>query len=401
MPTLSACPACRTAVPPGGPTCLRCGHAVDLPLRPCPACQQPASADDRFCARCGATLDAALPAATGTTSAVDVADVFPEPPSYRRPFLIGVSAVGVLILALTLVDVIEWRFFRPQATITGYFVALADRDGARASRLLASSDQEILDMTALRSDDYTPPTDVRVDTVETEDDTATARVGFTLGGQRQEMTMSLVRDQDRAAGLFPRWRIVDGTYQVNVYVVGVPSVVLAGVTVPITEAGEAATAHVFPGDYVARLPKHPLLVAEPVTVRAGVQRGAGGGAEMVPSVSPGAREQAERQVRQHVDDCAAKTVLDPDGCPFSTYSYGDARDVHWKIITYPSVSVELDSYRTGMIVVRTVQPGVAKATWREVYVSTAYPEDYEDSFTVSGTVVASGDAVTFTASTDY
>lgn len=342
-------------------------------------------------------------AGTATPASVGIADVFPESRSYRRPLLVGASVLGAVILALTAVDVVDWRFFRPQATLTAYFAALADRDGARAGRLLAGGGpeaaQETLDPAAMTSKDYTPPSGVRVGNVEIDENMATAQVSFVLGGERHETTMTLVRHPDRTAGLFHRWRIADGTYPISVHAPGVQSVVLAGVPVPIREGDSVASVRAFPGDYVARLPAQPLLTAVPVTVRAGVGVGEerAGGAEIEPTVAPTAEGEVERQVRSYLEECAKRTVLYPEGCPFSTsaFTFGQVTDVRWKITSYPSITVQLDPFGSGAVEVNTVARGRAEVTWQEVYLGTTDSENYEVTFDVDGTVVASGGAVTF------
>lgn len=397
MATLTACPACRTAVPPGGRTCLRCGHTVDEPVRPCPTCRQPAGGDAHYCARCGSTLDTTAPADIPTP---DLTGVFPEPRSYRRPLLVGVSVLGALVLALTAVDVVAWGFFRPQATLTAYFEALADRDAARAGRLLAAGEGEMPDPATLKSKDYTPPSDVRIGDVETGEDSATAQVSFVLGGERHETTMTLVRDADRTAGLFDRWRVADGTHPISVYVSGVQSVMLAGASLPILEGGGDARAWVFPGDYVARLPEQPLLTAAPVTVRAGVGTGLGGRtvtAEIVPAVAPGAREEVQRQVDSYLAQCAASTRLDPEGCPFASqdWVFGEVSGVRWKIVSPPAIEVGLSPYGAAVVGVETVESGLAEVTWQETYLGASESESEEVAFSVEGTVAVSGSTLIF------
>jgi hypothetical protein len=69
--------------------------------------------------------------------------------------------------------------------------------------------------------------------------------------------------------------------------------------------------------------------------------------------------------------------------------------VRWKITTYPSVTVQVDPFGTGPMAVHTVRSGVAEVTWREVYVSTVYPEDDEVTFDADGTVIASEGGVIY------
>jgi hypothetical protein len=132
---------------------------------------------------------------------------------------------------------------------------------------------------------------------------------------------------------------------------------------------------------------------------AGFSDTAGGASvvEVVPTIKSGARDEIDRQVQSYLTECAKNTMLAPPNCPFSSYgSYDQVRNVRWKIVKTPQYTVERDLY-SGQVVVRSVDSGEAEVTGTGTYSfsTSSYPFDYTDTFSVSGTVVASGDTLTF------
>lgn len=410
MRTLTACPACRTAVPAGVRDCLRCGHAVAEPVRRCPACKRPAGATARFCAHCGQRLDEPPldeqpPAGEHDAPQVpvDATDVILQPRSYRRHVLVGVIVVGAVVVALCAVQAVEWLFFRPQHTVSAYFDALAARDAAAAGRLLDDGGDDgvaaaVLGPEALTSDGYTPPADVRIRGVQTSDDIAYVEVSFELGGERRDLTLHLRRDGRRIAGLFDRWRILDGRYPVSVRAPGLDAVVVAGVPVPFPEGAHEVTVAAFPGAYSVALPEHPLFTAAEATLYAPgvVSEDFDPTVEIIPAITPTGRDEVERQVRAYLDACADRTELAPEDCPFSMFTYGDVRSVRWQIDRYPTISVAVDARGRGAFVVETITRGFAVAVWEEVaWDGSAVEHTDEVAFSVSGIVTVSGGRATF------
>lgn len=393
MSTVTACSACRTAVPANQQRCLRCGHTV---AEPSPAVPAPADTT-------GPPVAISSPpiAATGP---VDTSGVFLDPRSHRGHLLVVAVVLGALILALVPLKAVEWFFFRPQSTVKAYFDALADRDAARAARLTSSSEDmdelEVLDPAALRSSRYIPPTDVRIDTVKTtEKDTAVAAVSFALAGQRRELSLTLRRDSHATAGLFRRWRIVGGRYPIGVRAPGVDEVVVAGVPARLDEGSYEVALLAFPGGYSVTLPEQPLLTAPETTLYAGVagHKGVSSMAQIEPTVAANAVSEIERQVHEYLDDCAASNEPEPEGCPFAVgYTIGEVKDLQWRITSYPTITVELDPYRSGQVTVHTTGYGEVEATWREVFSDgTSFNEDDTDMFYVSGVVAMTGDKLSF------
>jgi hypothetical protein len=180
MSTSSACPQCRTAIPPGDDRCPACGHAVAPPPAVAPpetaaAGPEPAAAGTAPRAAVQAAPEVTVAGAappTGPPPPADTSEIFIDyRPNHRRA-LIGAAAVGAVILLLLMLYGVRWAVFRPETAVDAYFDALADRDAAAALRAvtrsnsvpglnLTDSERGLLEA-ALRSDDYRPPEDVDV-----------------------------------------------------------------------------------------------------------------------------------------------------------------------------------------------------------------------------------------------
>ncbi|WP_188188949.1 zinc ribbon domain-containing protein [Nonomuraea sp. SYSU D8015] len=404
MATLTACPKCRTAVPPQQSACLRCGQSVDAVVQACAACESRNDQDARFCARCGHSL--AVPVARPSMPAVpvDTTNVFVDYRSHRVPVLIGLAVFLVLAVLVSGLKVVESSFFRPESTVARFFDALRDRDAALARSLLVPTDDidnpVLLQSKVLKSSGYIPPADVRVEEAqktesESEDDEVTVRASFTLDQERRSVTLRLRRDEQRVAGVFHRWRIKGGVYQITAHASGAESLLVAGEVVPVNRSYVMLDA--YPGGYRVSLPDQPLWEANPVVAYAGTDV-AGYAVDEVslePVIKSSARAAIDQQVRSYVDNCAKSTLLAPENCPFSAASWYEVRNVRWKIVTYPEYVVERGY--SGEVTLSSTEYGEASVTGREVYGFSSGSQPYEETtrFYVSGSVVVLEGAVTF------
>lgn len=394
MPTLTGCTKCRTVVPPGQPACLRCGHAVDVPIRVCVACEHRNDSDSRFCAQCGRSLARPASPLAPVLTTTDTTGVLLDSRTRPTPFLVAAAifvALGVVVAGLQVVD---HRFFAPARTVSSFFAALADRDAAAASRLLVSDEAgPMLRSTVLESDGYAPPSAARIEHTETAGDQATIRVSFLLDAQRRTLELHLLRDRHATAGLFQRWRIDDGVYGLEIAADEVSSFLVAGQPIDIGAEGATGNLLAFPGGYRVSLPDQPLWTATPVMAYAGVASSVP--ATLEPTVKESARATVDDKIRAYLGRCAKSLVVNPAGCPFSTYAYGEVRGVRWQITKYPEY--KLDKRYDGQLAVSTTTPGEAQATGEELsyYGGGTAPFHATSSFYVSGEVGLSGGEITF------
>jgi double zinc ribbon protein len=399
MATLIACPRCRTVVPPGQLACMRCGHAVDEPTRTCNACEHRNDPRSRFCAQCGHSLAELVSMSPAPVRPADTTGVLLDQGPRPRPYLIALGVLVALGIVVGGLQVVDHQFFSPTRTVDSFFAALAARDAAAARRLLAPSytdyaSMPLLQSAALRPGGYTPPSAARVEHADTAGDRATVRVSFALGGGRHALDLDLEKDQHATAGLFHRWHINGGVYDIDIATAGLSSVLVAGSPIPLAADTGSTSLTAFPGGYRVSLPDQPLWTAAPVVTFAGAGD-ALAAAALEPTIKDSARSAVNDQVRTYLEDCAKSTAMSPPNCPFAAYAYEQVRNVHWKIATYPEF--ELTSGYDGRLVVSTVMSGEAEVTGSVApsYGGGAYPYSDSRTFTVSGAVILVGNQITF------
>jgi hypothetical protein len=399
MPTLTSCPHCRTVVVPRQESCLRCGHALGAPVTACAGCGSPHDEQDRFCSRCGRSLTAAVEKAPPPAG---VAPFLPGPQRIPRGLVAVLAVFAVLVLVVTGLKIVDGRYFRPGSAVVAFFDALADRDAEKAVARLAvapAGDSALLRTAVLRSDGYTPPSGVRVRASEIVEGRATVEAEFRVGETGHRRKFSLVRDTSATAGLFYRWRIDGGVFPLDVAAGGVDTVLVAGVPVALVESEYGQRSLLaFPGSYRVMLPEQPLLEAPESVVHVGASDTEYASVRVEPVIRSGARAAVDQRIRAYLDDCAEQTTLEPVGCPFSSYSFGEVRDARWKIVEYPRYDLRVDD---GGTILTDVRYGTAAVTGKSVSsLSGTYPYKDTVSFTVAGTITASNGTIDFLPSGD-
>jgi Zn-dependent protease with chaperone function len=324
----------------------------------------------------------------------------PGPVGSRRTGLVVVALVVASCLGGGLLTVVQWAFFRPEAAVADYFSALGDHDGRAALRLLTADQRgQVSDVDRLariiEAKDYQPPTDVRVTSVERQDEAATAKVSFVLAGRRGTAELPLRRDDEATLGLFHRWRIDVGPASLALPA-GRSGRTVNGV--PVVGGPEGGWVALLPGAYTVAGPANPLSRTLPQVVLAVPGQAEVAGADLVrPSLAPGAQAAAEESVRAWLDGCAAQRVAAPAGCPFRRY--GEVKRISWKITSYPRLQVELVDGGDGTTAkVSTVDDseGAARATGTESdYFTGTRAFDDDVSFDVWGTVTVTDGTLTF------
>jgi hypothetical protein len=316
-----------------------------------------------------------------------------RPISGRARIIAVVTAVA--LVALLVVPVLVDRiFFTPDAAVHDFFDALTHRDAAaalRAADVTNTAGEPLLKSAVLRSRDYVPPTDLKIERLDTHSDPELATVSFRVGTRRLSASMGMVRDRHK---MFNGWH-VDGLAQVDVSAAGVTEVSVNGTrmrTDPADgpDAPRTIQARALPGGYALRLPDNPVLQAAQQELYVG---GDTGPASIRASVKPGAAAEVNNQVRGYLDQCAQSTDMSPDGCPFSVFIVGTPSSLKWKITKYPTITVEMTP--SGPYA-RTVDDGAATASGVAKDFSTTEHFSESDTFSVEGPVVASGGTAKWT-----
>ncbi|MEU4624273.1 hypothetical protein AB0G04_30400 [Actinoplanes sp. NPDC023801] len=330
--------------------------------------------------------------------------------------IIAAAVLVVLFLGVSAVKAVQSVFFDPANTVEAYFSALADRDAAEVMNTLVPGDAgevSLLTSEVLGSSGYEPPTDIKVlestmpeggaaPSEDPYDDTpaemATVRVEYRLSGELAEKVFYLRQDEATSAGIFQRWRIMNGVENLAVSAPGIDTVVVAGTTLtPDPEQGWIALG-AYPGTYRIGLAEHPLWSADQVVTRVGGQPAPEGGGEVMAVLQPALKESArsvvDERIRAYLDGCAKSTTTSPTGCPFSSYSWQEVRKVDWTIDEYPQYTLMEEG---GSLRVRTEEPGKATVTGTEVSSWSSQTSPYRDdvTFYLSGTVSAAGGQISF------
>ncbi|GAA4200355.1 hypothetical protein [Actinocatenispora rupis] len=281
---------------------------------------------------------------------------------------IGAAAVALVVLVGGLY-VVQSLAFSPKSAVSAYFSALGARDAAGAWRASGNEGTPPPTMRsgALRKGSgYEPPTDVSIGAVTVRDHSASARVSFRLAGRTRRVSVAVQRDDRKSWLLFHGWHVSQGSGSLMVVAPGLSTVTVDGVSVSGSSDGygSGVTVPVFPGSHRVGVGPNPLLAApaRTVAVDAGSSEDAGDAptVQLAVSVKESAHDAVDRAVRTLLDRCAQATTLDPDGCPFSYYSYYDADHVQWTITKYPTFEIAQDE---GGVSTSTTESGTADVTY--------------------------------------
>ncbi|SCL14978.1 hypothetical protein GA0070624_0579 [Micromonospora rhizosphaerae] len=297
--------------------------------------------------------------------------------------------VGIVVVALCCGGG-GWMVFRdpltPEQVVYRYFEALADRDADEArSYLVRGPDEDVetvlLDDDTLEHEDYTPPDHLSIKELVPEENrlVATMQVTYQVAGATYDRELRFTRDYARQS-----WRIHRGWFSLPANTRTAYPLVVAGTLVPTSEFGHVPA---FPGAYVVRLARNPMFEAPPVTVVAGTGEAPGLQLRLRGSRQP----ELERQVREHLDRCAARPDPEPVSCPFERVPDVDyPSTVRRRIIAYPSVALLVDGAE---LRVASGTPGRAEV--RDSVAGESARPIAEERITVTGRLEVDGDRLTF------
>lgn len=343
----------------------------------CATCHTPLAAGESSCPVCGT---GATPGAIGGLPPAD-----PVPRFSQRTWR---WLVGIVVVALCCGGG-GWVVFReplmPEQVVYRYFEALAERDADEArSHLVRGYDEDVetvlLDDDTIEHEDYTPPEHLEIKELVPEENglRATMQVTYQVAGVTYGREFRFLRNYARQS-----WRIHRGWFSLPANTRRAYPLVIAGTFVP----KGAGAVPAFPGAYVVRLARHPLVEAPPVTVVAGT----GDAPALDVRMRPGRHIELQSRVRAYVDDCAARPDPEPAGCPFEPASdVAYPSTVQRWIAAYPSVEVLVDG-DDNLVVTKT--PGRAEVRDRASGESSdPIAEEYIE---VTGQLEVDGDRFTF------
>ncbi|MCM0676226.1 hypothetical protein NCC78_16230 [Micromonospora phytophila] len=296
----------------------------------------------------------------------------------------------VVVVVVAFCGVGGWLAFRdpltPEQVVYRYFEALADRDADEArSYLVRHPDEDVetvlLDDDTVEHEDYTPPDHLEIEELVPGESglVATMQVTYRVAGATYNREFRFTRDYPQQS-----WRIYRGWFSLPANTRTAYPLMIAGTLVPKSDFGQVVA---FPGAYVVRVARNPIVEASPVTVVAGT-----GEAPALQLRLRGDRQpELERQVRAHLDGCAARPDPEPIGCPFDRLPDVDyPPTVQRRIVTYPSVELLLDD---GDMLVVSGSPGRAEV--RDPAAGKSSPPIAEEQFAVIGSLRVDGERFTY------
>lgn len=268
------------------------------------------------------------------------AEAKPLSPAAKRGLIIGACVAGALIVVggagAVAVSILKATVFSPDTAVQSYLADIADgrfasafeqtpRNSTGGTALVSSNDAQ-LDATI---------TDVQITDTSVSDTSAVMAISYELDGQRETATISLVSSGTKFL-FFDDWRISSGL-ETYLFVSG-SEASIAGIDIDPGQGGTELIA--YPGVYpvAGKESRWMTLDAEPVRVGSS---GAQLSLDMHPT--PALTDEIQKQVNQKIDTCATSTDLEPKGCPFSRYAWGETKDVVWKVVTYPTVELTYDN----------------------------------------------------------
>ncbi|WP_257943908.1 hypothetical protein [Brevibacterium aurantiacum] len=273
-----------------------------------------------------------------------------QPFNKKKATLVGVisgSAVLAIIAALIVVTQVNGNTFSPEAAVEKYFSELSDGDAEGALKMAdvdVPSEQRQLLTNDVLSAAKALPKDVTVEDAEINGNSATVTATYDVGGSKGTTNFSLHKAGKKAL-FFDDWRLqAPELFYLSVETPGLNKVKINGIDIETSQSGLALPA--FPGMYTIGLSEETDLVsADEIETRAFfAEEGDSEGYEpalLAAQPTDAFRTEVNKQVKTLIDSCAKKTVAQPDGCPFGSYSAEsyDATNLKWSISSYPTATV--------------------------------------------------------------
>lgn len=265
----------------------------------------------------------------------------------RKRLLVS-AAVTALAVVLAVGSAIAVNAVKPgpDQPVQDYAQALMDGDARKALEILDPDvpneertllTNEVLGAAENRIDGYS------VISSRISGESAQVRAELRQGGRRYEQTFTLTKNRPEL--LDDHWKLQAFPLQ-NVTVFAdapVPAVSVNGVTVPASQNGATGldtniSLPAFPGSYSVGLPDSEKYLSaddEQVVISGGSLPQAPETARLTVKASEALVQETSRQVAAALAACEKSTDIEPEGCPFSWFAFGDVRNVKWSVTTDP------------------------------------------------------------------
>lgn len=331
-----------------------------------------------------------------------------QPFNRKKATLVGVisgSAVLAIVAALIVVTQVNGNTFSPEAAVEKYFSELSAGDAEGALKMAdvdVPTEQRQLLTNDILGAAKALPKDVTVEDADINGNSATVTATYDVGGSKGTTNFSLHKAGKKAL-LFDDWRLqAPELFYLSVETPGLSKVKINGIDIETNESGLALPA--FPGMYTIGLSEETDLVsADEIEARAFfAEEGDMEGYEpalLAAQPTDAFRTEVNTQVKTLIDSCAKKTVAQPDGCPFGSYSAEsyDATNIKWSISSYPTASVGDPSGEGSFDPEESTGPNggpawpISTETTGEAFVTGKYDSFFDESDTFDDTVTFSVD----------
>jgi hypothetical protein len=348
------------------------------------------------------STDVVVVAAAPTSTAIPIAPVVLSPAKKKRILLIGalVGGLAVLaVLAIVAVSLVNQMVFGPQVKLESYLDHVVSHDATGALRIGdidAPSSDRVLLTDEIVGKAESGITGYRILSSTSGADSADFQVELDQDGQKFETSYHFDKTGSTAV-IFDEWSLA--TVELPALPISLdPSIESIVVNGSEIETGSLSTIGdgyvslpVFPGRYTVGLGGDTKwFTAEPQSTTVTFASADSLALEVVAS------EQLSTEITGQLSailaDCAKQTVLEPEGCPFDTYSFGDnVRNVVWTVDEIPAL--DISHYGDEWIV-----SGDEYVTANVTYVTDPYfgegetARESSDMFSIRGTIdFSSGD----------
>lgn len=324
----------------------------------------------------------------------------------KTGIIIGAVVVGVIAVLGIAYAVLNATVFSPQSVADRYVAALSSGDYEEANNIAdpqLDQDQRLLLTNKAAQTENATITNARVTGItDSADGSKLVNVTYTIGGEPVNDTFTMAPSGSRFL-IFRDWTVTTPLLkEITVSTdAATPGLTINGIEVGEENAvsgsfGSDLVFKVYPGTYRIAVTETEFITESgdgPVTVSTNGSTYAYTSVEATDALVQAIQDELDAQLQA----CAASTEGEPEGCPFSMYTFSEDRyrNVTWSITESPEVDyIDLGSgefMTSGGEVTATYEYRQYDDSWE--------PDDYTDYIYVYGSFTIDGDQVNVTMDT--
>lgn len=324
----------------------------------------------------------------------------------KTGIIIGAVVVGVIAVLGIAYAVLNATVFSPQSVADRYVAALSSGDYEEANNIAdpqLDQDQRLLLTNKAAQTENATITNARVTGItDSADGSKLVNVTYTISGEQVNDTFTMAPAGSRFL-IFRDWTVTTPLLkEITVSTdAATPGLTINGIEVGEENAvsgsfGSDLVFKVYPGTYRIAVTETEFITESgdgPVTVSTNGSTYAYTSVEATDALVQAIQDELDAQLHA----CAASTEGEPEGCPFSMYTFSEDRyrNVTWSITESPEVDyIDLGSGEF------MTSGGEATATYEyRQYDDSWEPDDYTDYIYVYGSFTIDGDQVNVTMDT--